>query len=144
MLDSSIAILFSNTGTQWLETVYEHTGWTLKLFVIVNLQPKLKKKKVANMLFCRYLILGIYLFYGTATSSEPGHHCRGFTLALRRTTLGRTPLDEWSARRRVLYLTTHNTYKRQASMIPVWSEPTIPGKQRPQTHALVRAATGIS
>jgi hypothetical protein len=27
----------------------------------------------------------------------------------RHTTLGRTPLGEWSARRRVLYLTTHNT-----------------------------------
>ena len=27
----------------------------------------------------------------------------------RHTTLGRTPLDKWSARRRDLYLTTHNT-----------------------------------
>ena len=30
----------------------------------------------------------------------------------RRTTLGRTPLDEWSARRRDLYLTTHNTHNK--------------------------------
>jgi hypothetical protein len=36
----------------------------------------------------------------------------------RHTTLGRTPLDEWSARRRDLYLTTLNTYKRQTSMPP--------------------------
>jgi len=28
----------------------------------------------------------------------------------RRTTFGRTPLDEWSVRRRDLYLTTHNTH----------------------------------
>jgi hypothetical protein len=28
-------------------------------------------------------------------------------------TVGRTPLDEWSACRRDFYLTTHNTYKRQ-------------------------------
>ena len=28
----------------------------------------------------------------------------------RRTTVGRTPLDEWSARRKDLYLTTHNTH----------------------------------
>ena len=34
----------------------------------------------------------------------------------RRTTVGRTPLDEWSARRRNLYLTTHNTHNRQTSM----------------------------
>jgi len=33
-------------------------------------------------------------------------------ITLRHNTLGRTPLDEWSARRRVLYLTTHITHKR--------------------------------
>ena len=37
----------------------------------------------------------------------------------RRTTVGRTPLDEWSARRRDLYLTTHDTHNRQISMHPV-------------------------
>ena len=36
----------------------------------------------------------------------------------RSTTVGRTPLDEWSARRRDLYLTTHNTHSRQISMPP--------------------------
>ena len=30
----------------------------------------------------------------------------------RHTTLGRTPLHKWSARRRDLYMTTHNTHKR--------------------------------
>ena len=39
-------------------------------------------------------------------------HYRGFTVALRYTTVGRTPLDEWSARRRDLYLITHSTHKR--------------------------------
>jgi len=34
----------------------------------------------------------------------------------RRTAVGRTPLDEWSARRRDLYLTTHNNHNRQISM----------------------------
>jgi len=33
----------------------------------------------------------------------------------RRTTVGRTPLDEWSARRRDLYLTTRDTHNRQIS-----------------------------
>jgi len=36
----------------------------------------------------------------------------------RRTTVDRTPLDEWSTRRRDLY-TTHNTHNRQTSM-PRW------------------------
>jgi hypothetical protein len=34
----------------------------------------------------------------------------------RHTTLGRTPLDEGPARRRGLYLTTHNTHMRQTSI----------------------------
>ena len=60
----------------------------------------------------------------------------------RRTTVGRTPLDEWSARRRDLYLTAHNTHNRQTSMPPVGFEPTISAGKRPQTYALDRAATG--
>jgi len=61
----------------------------------------------------------------------------------RRTTVGMTPLDEWSARRRDLYLTTHNTHNRQTSMLPVEFEPTISAGERPQTYALDRAVTGI-
>jgi hypothetical protein len=59
-----------------------------------------------------------------------------------RTTVGRTPLDEWSACHRNLYLTTHNTHKRQTSMPPVGFEPTISTGERPQTHALDSAVTG--
>jgi len=36
----------------------------------------------------------------------------------RSTTVGRTPLDEWSVRRRDLYLTTQNTHNRQTSVLP--------------------------
>ena len=39
---------------------------------------------------------------------------------------------------------THNTHKRQTSMPPAGFKPTIPASERPQTHALDRAATGIS
>jgi len=60
------------------------------------------------------------------------------------TTLGRTPLDKWSARHRDLYLQTHNTHTRQTSMPPGGFEPTIPASERPQTHALDRVTTGIS
>jgi len=48
------------------------------------------------------------------------------------TTVGRTPLDDWSARRRDLYLTP-NTHNRQTSMPPVGFEPTISAGERPQT-----------
>jgi len=37
---------------------------------------------------------------------------------IRRTTVGKSLLDEWSVRRRNLYLTTHNIPKRQTSMPP--------------------------
>jgi len=57
------------------------------------------------------------------------------------TTVGRTALDEWSARRRDLYLTTHNTHNRETSMTPVGFEPTIWAGERPQMYALDRAAT---
>ena len=40
----------------------------------------------------------------------------------RRSTVGRTPLDEWSARHRDLYLKTHDTHNRQISILPVEEE----------------------
>jgi hypothetical protein len=73
--------------------------------------------------------------------------CRGFLFSLdhtqAHTSVGRTPLDEGSARHRDLYPTTQTLYKRQISMLPVGFEPAIPSSAPPQTHALDRAATGI-
>jgi hypothetical protein len=71
------------------------------------------------------------------------HDCRSFTITLSHTTLSRTPPDEWWARRRDLYLTTHNTHKTQTSMPPAGFETAIPANERPQIHALECVATGI-
>jgi len=60
----------------------------------------------------------------------------------RRNTVGRTPLDEWSAHRTDLYLTKHNTQNRQTFMPPVGFKPKISAGERPQTYALDGAATG--
>ena len=68
---------------------------------------------------------------------------RGFKITRRHITLGKSPLDKWSARRRDLYLTTHNTHKRQTCMPLARFEPAIPASQRLQTHALNRAAKEI-
>ena len=57
----------------------------------------------------------------------------------RRSTVGRTPLDEWSARRRDLYLRTHDTHNRQISMPPVGFEPTISAGERPAAARLLRS-----
>jgi len=59
----------------------------------------------------------IFLFFlcGAATQrgSWPPPRSWGFLDHIRRTTVGRTPLDKRSARRRDIYLTTHNTHNRQ-------------------------------
>ena len=60
----------------------------------------------------------------------------------RRTTVGSTPLDEWSSRRTDLYLTTHKPHNTHTSMPPVGFEPTIPAGEWPQNYALDRATTG--
>ena len=60
----------------------------------------------------------------------------------RHTTVGRTPLEEWSARRRDLNLVTHTTVTQQKAIHSMGFEPAIPASQRPQTHALDRTATG--
>jgi hypothetical protein len=58
-------------------------GWTLK---VKSLFSPYKSKR--------------YFTHGTAAHSGPGFpHYQGFTITLRHTTLGRTPLDKWSARR---------------------------------------------
>jgi hypothetical protein len=67
---------------------------------------------------------------------------RGITITLRHSTFGRTPLDQWSARRKYLYVTTHITRKRQTYMPPARFELRVPASERPHTHVLDRVATG--
>jgi len=61
----------------------------------------------------------------------------------RRVTVGRTPPDEWSARRRDLYLKTYNTHKGQISKLPIIFETKFSAGEGPQTYSLERAATGF-
>jgi hypothetical protein len=88
-----------------------------------------------------------FTFFSTAQQPpwgpRPPHLFEASRPHFRHTTLGRTPLDEGAARRRDLYLTTHNTHNRQTYMPPAGFEPTIPITERPQTHALERTATEI-
>jgi hypothetical protein len=81
--------------------------------------------------------------HGTTTPSGPHlPYYLGFMIPLRHTTLGGTPLDEWSARHRDLYLTTHNTNNRQTFIPSASFEPAIAASERPQTDALNRTANG--
>jgi len=58
---------------------------------------------------------GLLLRRSTPDPRGPGPpHCRAFKITLRHSTLGKTPLDERSARRRDHYLTIHNNHKRHS------------------------------
>jgi hypothetical protein len=97
------------------------------------------------MFLLRFTLGIVLLFFHGATAPNwprPPHYL-GFTIALRHTTHSRTPLDEWSARRRNLYLTAHNTHKKQTFISPAGFEPTIPAIERQQTQALDRTVAGI-
>jgi len=85
----------------------------------------------------------LMFFHGLTAPSGPRPPLRVSTITHRHITLGGTPLDEWSSRRRDLYLTTHNSHSRQTSMPPGVFESTIPASERLQSHTLRRAATVI-
>ena len=77
-------------------------------------------------------------------STVPGPpHFRDCTITLRHAALSRSSLDECSDRRGDLYLTIHNTHRRQTHPCPpAGFQPAIPASKWPQTQALYRAALG--
>jgi len=111
-----------------------NTEWLYQKLYSYNCPPEDEHRDARNMFVCFWHNIP----QGAMTSS----FTRFLDHTQRRTTVGRTPLDEWSARRRDLYLTTHNTHNRQISIPPVGLEPIISASERPQTYALDRAATG--
>ena len=91
----------------------------------------------------------IYIYFFIYLRRTSPYRVRAFSLSNTlththtHTTLGRTPLDEWLARSMDLYLTTQDTRKWQIFVLLAGFEPTIPTSERPQTHNLNGAATGI-
>jgi len=73
-------------------------------------------------------------FFPHGATALVGHGIFIIEVARSHTTFCRTPLEVWSARRSELYLTTHNTHKRQTTISPSGIETAIPGRNRPQTH----------
>ena len=81
--------------------------------------------------------------HGATVPSGPGSpHYGDFTISLRHITISRSPLDEWSAWRRDLYLTTHNNYNRQISVPSTGFEPATPTSERPLTQPDNRETRG--
>ena len=105
--------------------------------------------KNLGFLFLCLCVCFVYFWFVFAATAPPPQWDRAssFTRFLNHTqwlaTVGRTPLDKWSARHRDLYLTTHNTHNRQTSMHPAGFEPTIPVSERSQINTLDHVATWI-
>ena len=112
------------------------------------------KKKTSLSMICHFLCqkrklvtnpLDIYIYFFWHDSPQwarASSFMRFLDHTQQHTTVGRAPIDEWSAWHRDLYLTTHDTHNKQISMPPVGFEPTISVGERPQTYALDHAATG--
>ena len=113
--------LCADTGNTLNRRITLVTYWML-LFVFLALQPSVV---VFSQLGCGLL--------ASSFSRFPD-------LTQRRATVGRTPPDEWSIRRRDLYQTTHNTHNRQTSMPWVGFEPTISAGGRPLGPAVLECA----
>ena len=73
--------------------------------------PAVHSKSNTNLNTCICLSF-MYLYFLPRRNSPPSGprylHYRGFMITLRHSAVVRTPLYGWSARRRDLYLTTHN------------------------------------
>jgi hypothetical protein len=91
--------------------------------------------KLFNKVLCNFIFL-----FGATASPPQWARTSSFTRFLDYTqwgtTVGRTPLDEGSARRRDLYLATQNTHNRQTFMLPAGFKPKTSASERPQTYAL--------
>jgi len=69
----------------------------------------------------RLLIACLFVFGATAPQwAIASSFTRFLDHTQRRTTVGRTSLDEWSARRRDLYLTTHIKLTTDKTPMPRW------------------------
>jgi nitrate reductase NapE component len=79
--------------------------------------------------FFYLLIVGILGYFGSWLLSMTHTYTHTHTL-------GSTPLEEGSARRRDLYLTTCDIHKKQTAMRPAGLELAIPTSEQPQTHVL--------
>jgi hypothetical protein len=73
----------------------------------------------------------MFLFGATAPQwARTSSFTRFLDHTQRRTAVCRISVDEWSSRRRDLYMTAHNTDNRQTFMPPVGFEPTISAGER--------------
>ena len=111
--------LTPNLKPAWV-MVYSYFGYSISHSTE---SPLVSALTIAVDLWNNYFLLFFFFFaFGvTAPSGLRPPHYRGFTITLRRTIIDRTPLNEWTSRRREIYLTTHT---------PTQDRPPWPGSVR--------------
>jgi hypothetical protein len=96
---------------KFLTTTIPNLATDLLSKIELKFKYLLKRKKWWIRDELEMLLSGQCFFHGATDLSEPGSHYWGFTITPRHTTLSKTPLNEWLARRTDLYLKTHNTQR---------------------------------
>jgi hypothetical protein len=112
----------------WGKQQYCYVMYYLRILVLI------KSSEV-----CANLIEGFFFLFWRCGLMRAFSFMRFLDHTQRRSTIGSTPLDEWSARYRYLYLTTLSTHKRQASIPQAGFEPTLSAIQGLQTCSLDHA-----
>jgi hypothetical protein len=111
----------SNSWSQWQYfeiTVYYSIDFYVLLRVCVCVTVLLSGCDLWRCATSHSMTCSFFFNGATASIGSGPRHYRGFTITFRHTTLGKTPLDEWSAVRRHLYLATHLIAKSQTSSPP--------------------------
>ena len=121
-----------NSFDEYWTSTSQLATWSAKIWtqITIRVRASLLQSHMARTSFVLDSMLHIYFLFLVALRFDFGSW-PPLTGLRDHTTLGNTPLDEWSARRRKLYLTTHNTHDRQAS-IP-WRD-SNPQSQRASGH----------
>jgi len=104
-----------------MRTKWEGVWWHARTFSMTGLHTRGAgglPRSLPNRSLCGRGPLHHYFYLSLVSEAVVGCHFVFLDRTQLHTTVGRTPLDEWVARRRDLYLTTHNTHNRQASVPP--------------------------
>ena len=99
----------------------------------IDLGPTIRERTVDTALEVITNLDVYFLWCSGPTWATASSFLKFLDRTQRHTTVGRTSLDEWSARHRDLYVRTHNIHNRQTSVPPARFEPAISAGIPPQT-----------
>ena len=109
-------LIGKNQSTQWKISRSVNLHPTNPTQICQGSNSRLRRERPGTNQPPRWLF--VCFWRGSPQWTKASSFTRYLGQTQRRATVGRTLLDEWSARRRGLYLTSHNTRNRQTSMSP--------------------------